>query len=191
MRLFITALACLISVSALGEVIRADINHDGESDKTTLLPDSINQESLSIKIAGSGLIIGTSIDFEKCYKSSENRYKGIIHRYVFVKSNYTYVYGANRGSGYGALDLSGEDAIFMGIGIGRLRQMSANKFFDYSIGLSALIIDADVYPFPIFSLGIRKITKNNNIIKYGFGFPEFFHVGYGFTFSSAKTKEYR
>ena len=36
MRLFITALACLISVSALGEVIRADINHDGESDKTTL-----------------------------------------------------------------------------------------------------------------------------------------------------------
>ena len=87
MRLFITALACLISVSALGEVIRADINHDGESDKTTLLPDSINQESLSIKIAGSGLIIGTSIDFEKCYKSSENRYKGIIHRYVFVKSN--------------------------------------------------------------------------------------------------------
>ena len=79
----------------------------------------------------------------------------------------------------------------MGIGIGRLRQMSANKFFDYSIGLSALIIDADVYPVPIFSLGIRKITKNNNIIKYGVGLPELLHVGYGFTFSSAKTKEYR
>ena len=73
-RLFITALACLISVSVFGEVIRADINHDGELDKTTLITDSINQKSLSIKVSGSPNIIGISIDFEKVYKCYQNRH---------------------------------------------------------------------------------------------------------------------
>ena len=64
MRLLVTALACLISVSMFGEVIRTDINHDGELYKTTLITDSINQQSLSIKVAGSNTIIGVSLDCE-------------------------------------------------------------------------------------------------------------------------------
>ena len=48
MRLLVTALACLISVSMFGEVIRTDINHYGELYKTTLITDSINQQSLSV-----------------------------------------------------------------------------------------------------------------------------------------------
>ena len=172
MRLLLsTALACLISVSMFGEVIRADINHDGESDKTTLITDSINQQSLSIKVAGSNTIIGVSIDFERFTKSYKNRNNNNIDRYIFVKSNYTYIH-----SGRGYLDGSGNGIIIMGIGIGGLRQKSANKFFDYSIGLGAI----GFYPIPIFSLGTRKITKNNNIIKYGIGLPELWHVGFVF-----------
>ena len=55
MRLLVTALACLISVSMFGEVIRTDINHDGELYKTTLITDSINQQSFSIKVAVVGV----------------------------------------------------------------------------------------------------------------------------------------
>ena len=178
--LLFTALACLISMSVFGEVIRADINHDGESDKTTLITDSINQQSLSIKVAGSNTIIGVSIDLESFTKSYKNRNNNNIDRYIFVKSNYTYIH--SHGGGY--LDFSGNGVIIMGIGIGGLRQKSANKFFDYSIGLGAIIDSyssgTEFYPIPIFSLGTRKITKNNNIIKYGIGLPELLHVGFVF-----------
>ena len=189
MRLLFTALACLISVSVFGEVIRADINHDGESDKTTLISDSINPKLLTINVAGGIWIIGISLDFEKKIRSSKNRHNDNIDRYLFVKSNYTYFH-SSWDSG-GMLDVSGEDFNIIGSGIGRLRQKSANKFFDYSIGLGVFIevwktsqgdVKAQVFPLPIFSLGTRKITKNNNIIKYGVGFPELLHIGYGFSF---------
>jgi len=192
-RLLFTALACLISVSVFGEVIRADINHDGESDKTTLITDSINQKSLfravtpvipSIKVAGSNNIIGISLDCEKFYRSYKNRRNVNIDRYFFVKLNYTYVYRDE----WSWVDFSGEGFNIIGIGIGGLRQKSENKFFDYSIGLGAIIDFGHInpgtnfYPFPIFSLGTRKITKNNNIIKYGIGLPELLHFGYVFPF---------
>ena len=184
MRLLLTALAFLISVSVFGEVIRADINHDGESDKTTLITDSINQKTLSIKVAGSNNIIGISIDFEKFYRSYKNRRNVNIDRYFFVKLNYTYVYRDE----FTWVDFSGERFNIIGIGIGGLRQKSANKFFDYSIGLGAIIDygyltpGTSFFPFPIFSLGTRKITKNNNVIKYGIGLPELLHFGYVFPF---------
>ena len=189
MRYLVAAIAFLFSVSVFGEVIRADINHDGESDKTTLITDSINQKSLfravtpvipSIKVAGSNNIIGISLDCEKFYRSYKNRRNVNIDRYFFVKLNYTYVYRDE----WSWVDFSGEGFNIIGIGIGGLRQKSANKFFDYSIGLGAIIDSyssgTEFYPIPIFSLGTRKITKNNNIIKYGIGLPELLHVGFVF-----------
>jgi len=181
MRYVVAVIVCMISVSVFGEVIRADINHDGESDKTTLITDSINQQSLSIKVAGSNNIIGISIDFEKFYRSYKNRRNVNIDRYFFVKLNYTYIHNSPGGVW---IDFSGEGFNIIGIGIGGLRQKSANKFFDYSIGLGAIIDSyssgTEFYPIPIFSLGTRKITKNNNIIKYGIGLPELLHVGFVF-----------
>ena len=182
MRLFIAALACLISVSMFGEVIRTDINHDGELYKTTLITDSINQQSLSIKVAGSNTIIGVSLDCEKFYGSYKNRRNVNIDRYFFVKLNYTYVYRDE----FTWVDFSGASFNIIGIGIGGLRQKSANKFFEYSTGLGAIIDfgnitpSTNLYPFPIFSFGTRKITKNDNIIKYGVGLPELLHFGFVF-----------
>ena len=172
MRLLFTALACLISVSMFGqlsEITPKDIFTD---------PDYI-----TIKVAGTHETIGISLDFEKTYWSYKNRHNKNVDRYLFVKTNFTYVYGN------GFLNEAGFPII--GIGIGGIRQKSDNTFFDYAFGFGAIIdayktpnneLEAEYYPIPIISLGIRKVTKNNNTIKYWVGVPDLLYVGYVFTF---------
>ena len=172
-RLFITALTCLLCFSMFGEVIRADINYDRQLDKTTLIIDSINQKSLSIK---SLFFIGASIEFERFTKSYINRNNYNVDRYVFIKSSYG--------------DLAG-DWFIIGGGTGVLlrRKKNSKSCLDVSIGLgvvsnggATLANGNSVLPVPLFSFGTRTIIKNNHFIKLGIGLPELFYVGYGFSF---------
>ena len=183
-RLLFTALACLISASVFGQTIplkhlNPDINERNQR-TISLTYGTFNPEDY---LSG-----GLYYEMVKPLSQRINKREDII-RYNFLKLNYVVI----EGSGFIG-DLIWEEYVMLSGGVGGLKSINLKNQFDWSfgVGIPILIKHGGAFsmfathelgnPSPTFTIGMRRLFKNEFMIRYGVGFPELMHFGIGKSF---------